>query len=163
MEASARDEGMINTFISTVKKTRRRSQLLQHGGHIEEDNSGTSPTPSPTPSPSPSEDNCFIKMVKEHCGLVALAIVTATAILILITGLFGLLLYNRYATSLPLTTEQSSNNQSWDFGVTFGELKISSTIKNAGTITIIFALVLAFFIAGYIAYLYFEKQKIKQS
>ena len=159
MEASARDEGMINTFISTVKKTRRRSQLLQHGGHIEEDNSGTSPTPSPTPSPSPSEDNCFIKMVKEHCGLVALAIVTATAIVILITGLFGLLLSNQYA----LTTEQSSNNQSWDFGVTFGELKISSSIQNAGTITIIFALVLAFFIAGYIAYLYFEKQKIKQS
>ena len=149
-------------IISTAKKTQRQKQQRRDGnkktGHIG-DNSG-------------SEESCFVKItntIKTHCGSGGL-IVTVTAIviatLILITGLFGLLLSYRYATSPPLTTEQSSNNQSWDFGVTFGELKISSSIQNAVPFTIIFALVLAFFISGFISYLYFvgcEKPKIKQS
>ena len=142
-------------IISTAKKTKRQKQQGRDGnkkmGHIADD--------------SGSEQSRFVKVtntIKTHCGSGGL-IVPVIAILILITGLYGLLLSNRYATSPPLTTEQSSNNQSWDFGVTFGELKISSSIQNAGPFTIIFALVLAFFIAGFISYLYFEKPKIKQS
>ena len=150
-------------IISTVKKTQMQKQQGRDGnkktGHIAEDDAG-------------SEESRFVKVtntIKTHCGSGGL-IVTVTAIviatLILITGLFGLLLSYRYATSPPLTTGQSSNNQSWDFGVTFGELKISSSIQNAGPFTIIFALVLSFFISGFISYLYFvgcEKPKIKQS
>ena len=145
-------------IISTGKKKQRQKEQgrdrNKKSGHIAEE--GVDGT----------EESSFVKItntMKAHCGLIAIA--TAIFIVILIIGLFGLLLSNRYATSPPLKTEQSSNNQSWDFGLTFGELKISSSIQNAGTFTIIFALfVLAFSIAGFIAYLYFgEKPKIKQS